>query len=52
MNKTKTKIIIANGPNNNWDMRLEDKLFLVDDFIQKNFYKHQSIKHWDIFLNK
>ena len=52
LDKTKTKIIIANGPNNNWDMRLEDKLFLVDDFIQKNFYKHQSIKHWDIFLNK
>ena len=48
----KTKIIIANGPKNNWDMKLEDKLFLVDNFIQKNFYKHQSIKYWDIFLNK
>ena len=24
----------------------------VDNFIQNNFYKYQSIKHWDIFLNK
>ena len=47
-----TKIIIANGAKNNWDIRLEDKLFLVDNFIQNNFYKYQSIKHWDIFLNK
>ena len=47
-----TKIIIANGPKNNWDIRLEDKLFLVDNFIQNNFYKHESIKYWDVFLNK
>ena len=47
-----TKIIIANGTKNNWDIKLEDKLFLVNNFIQSNFYKHQSIKHWDIYLNE
>ena len=47
-----TDIIISNGPKDNWDLPLSEKLFLVKKHIKENYYKHQSINEWDILLIK
>jgi len=51
-NLDKNKIIIANGPKDNWDIPLSKKLFLVKEYIDANFYKQQTIEKWDILIAK
>ena len=46
----KTEIIISGGPKDWWDIPLSQKLFLVTEFVDKNYYKQMKIIHWDIFL--
>ena len=51
-NFDKNKMIIANGPKDDWDIPLSKKLFLVKEYIDDNFYKQQTIEKWDILLSK
>ena len=44
----KDQIIIANGPKDNWDMPLSEKLFLVNDYIVENYSIDMTIKEWSI----
>ena len=44
------KIIISNGPKDSWDLPLSKKLFMLHDFINKNYYKYRTIENWDIYL--
>lgn len=48
----KAEIIISGGPKDWWDVPLSQKLFLITKFVNKNYYKHETIIHWDIFLKK
>ena len=48
----KNQIIIANGPKDNWDMPLSEKLFLVNDHIIKNYSTDTIIKEWSILTPK
>ena len=48
----KTEVIISGGPRDWWDFPLSKKLFLVSEFVNKNYYKYDSIIHWDVFLKK
>jgi hypothetical protein len=45
-----TEIIISGGPKDWWDVPLSQKLFLITEFVNKNYYKQEKIIHWDIFL--
>tara|TARA_B100000767_G_C19700797_1_gene508336 strand:- start:161 stop:1153 length:993 start_codon:yes stop_codon:yes gene_type:complete len=44
------KIIISNGPKDRWNLPLSKKLFMLHDFINKNYYKYGTIENWDIYL--
>ena len=46
----KTEVIISGGPKDWWDIPLSQKLFLVTEFVDKKYYKHEKIIHWDVFL--
>ena len=46
----KTEIIISGGPKDWWDVPLSEKLFLIKEFVDKNYYKHEKIIHWEVYL--
>ena len=43
-----SKIIVSNGPRNNWDFSLNKKLFLVNEYISKHYYNYRQIESWNI----
>ncbi|MBD1164579.1 hypothetical protein IDG86_02215 [Pelagibacterales bacterium SAG-MED13] len=45
-----TKIIISGGSKNDWDYPLEEKLYLVNSYINENFNKIDSYKKWNILI--
>ena len=47
-----TNMIIEGGPKNNWDFPLEKKLFLVYENVDKDFYLHESIEGWKVYLRQ
>ena len=47
-----TKLIIEGGPRNNWDIPLKRKLFMVYEYMDKEFYLIEEIQNWNIFLRK
>jgi hypothetical protein len=49
-NLKKNKVIIANGPKDNWDLPLSRKLYLVKGFIKQNYSKYKTIEEWDIYI--
>ncbi len=44
-------IVISNGPRENWDVPLKNRLFLVNDYLKIN-YKSQKINKWDLLVLK
>ena len=44
-----TTIIIKGGVNNYWDISLEKKLYLVEQYINKNFSNKFKISNWYIY---
>ena len=42
--------IITGGPKNDWDYSLEEKLYLVDEYIKMNFKKKESYQSWNILI--
>ncbi|MDA7769744.1 hypothetical protein N8925_00375 [Candidatus Pelagibacter sp.] len=47
-----TEIIISGGQKNNWDMPLSKKMFVVQKYIDENYYLYKSINKWNILLSK
>ena len=43
-------LIIDGGPKNDWDYSLNEKLYLVDEYIKINFKKIESYKSWNILI--
>ncbi len=44
-------IVISNGPRENWNVPLKDRLFLVNDYL-KRYYKSQKINKWNLLVLK
>lgn len=44
----KVDLIIYGGQKNLWDYPLNEKLFLVDNYISKNFYILDSFESWNV----
>ena len=47
-----TEIIISEGQKNNWDMPLSKKMFVVQKYIDENYFLYKSINKWNILLPK
>ena len=48
----KVDLIINGGKKNLWDYPLNEKLFLVDAYINKNFYISDSYEDWNILIRQ
>ena len=47
-----TKLIISGGTKSKWELPLEKKLNLINDFIKSNFKKDIKISQWEIYSRK
>ena len=47
-----TKLIISKGTPFAWDLAVSQKLPIVDNYIDQNFYIDQKIKDWEILKIK
>ena len=47
-----TKLIISKGTPFAWDLSVSQKLPIVDNYIDQNFYIDQKIKDWEILKIK
>tara|TARA_Y100000591_G_C21832265_1_gene700358 strand:+ start:415 stop:2214 length:1800 start_codon:yes stop_codon:yes gene_type:complete len=48
----KVDLIIYGGQKNLWDYPLSEKLFLVDNYINKNFYILESFESWNVLIRQ
>ena len=48
----KIDLIIGGGQKNLWDYPLNEKLFLVDEYIDENFYISDSFEDWKILIRQ
>ncbi|MDC0632106.1 hypothetical protein OAP10_03720, partial [Candidatus Pelagibacter sp.] len=44
-----TNMIVSRGPTFNWDLPISEKLPLVNNYIENNYFKVMSIEDWDIY---
>ena len=47
-----TKLIIAGGPRDNWDLPLRIKLNILYDEVDQNFYNVYSFNDWIVYSRK
>ncbi len=48
----KVDLVIVGGHKNLWDFPLNEKLFLVDDYIDENFIISDSFEDWNILIRQ